>query len=320
MRIPAYSRRPTRRRGLFGLIQSRLPIILLVIGGLAFYWFSNQKEGIAGRNQMITMGVEQEVQLGEQAYAEIQANEPFECSRRARDCSSSDERNVRLIKEIGEKIAQAAVEWEREGAPIVGLGKPASEIPPWGTLADKFEWEFNLIESNTPNAFCLPGGKVAFYTGILPTARNENGVAVIMGHEIAHALARHGAERMSQQKVMQMGQMAVGATVGDMGAGAQRAVMGAFGAGAQMGVLLPFSRQHESEADMIGMELLTRACYDPREAPLLWARMAELSAGGNRPPELASTHPHPETRAADFEKVMPAYIALYEERCGSALR
>ena len=316
MRIPQYQRRQSARRGgILGALSGRLPIILLVLGGLAFYWFSNQKEGVSGRKQMITMGVEQEIQLGDQSYLQLMQQEPVLCGPNTRSCGLDEKQVVDTIQEIGERIAAAAVEWEREGAPVVGLGKERGEIPTWGTLADKFDWEFNVIASDTPNAFCLPGGKVAFYTGILPTAANIDGIAVIMGHEIAHALARHGAERMSQQKIMQMGQMAVGATVGDMGAGAQRAVMGAFGAGAQMGVLLPFSRAHESEADMIGMELLTRACYDPREAPKLWERMAELG-GGQRPPEMVSTHPDPARRAQAFVDVMDEYVALYEQKCG----
>jgi predicted Zn-dependent protease len=164
------------------------------------------------------------------------------------------------------------------------------------------------------NAFALPGGYTAVYTGILPVAQNEHGLAAVMGHEIGHALARHGAERMSQQQIMQMGQMAAGVVFGDMGAGAQRAVMGAFGMGAQVGVLLPFSRDHESEADMIGLELLVRACFDPREAPKLWERMAEL--GGERQPDMLSTHPNPAARAQVFDEVMPQAVEVYEQRCG----
>ena len=316
MRIPAYNRRRRSSGGLLGALSGRLPIILLVLGGIAFYWFSNQKVGLSGRKQMITMGVEQEAALGDQAYLEILQSEPVLCSSRMTSCGMDERQVTQTIEEIGERIARAAVEWEAEGAPVIGLGKTGAAIPKWGTLADKFDWEFKVIASDTPNAFCLPGGKVAFYTGILPTAANVDGIAVIMGHEIGHALARHGAERMSQQKVMQLGQMAVGATVGDMGAGAQRAVMGAFGAGAQMGVLLPFSRAHESEADMIGLELLTRACFDPREAPRLWERMAELG-GGKRQPEMVSTHPDPEKRANAFRKVMPKYEQLYREKCGA---
>jgi predicted Zn-dependent protease len=196
------------------------------------------------------------------------------------------------------------------------LGEAVGRLPSWGSLADKFDWQFNVIESDTPNAFALPGGYVAVYTGLLPVADNADGLAAVMGHEIGHALARHGAERMSQQQLMQFGQVAAGAMVGDMGYEAQRMIAGVFGMGAEVGLLLPFSRTHESEADMIGLELLVRACFDPREAPRLWERMAQLS-GGDRPPAILSTHPDPEARARAFEKVMPTAIAVYEQRCGA---
>ncbi len=316
MRIPTYSRgQRSSRGGLLSALGGRLPIIGLVIAGLAFYWFSNQKTGISGRKQMVTMSVEQEVALGDQSYMQILQSEPVLCGRGVDACSLDEREVVQIVNKVGEDIARAAIEWEQEGAPLMGMGKSAGGIPSWGTLADKFQWEFQVISSDTPNAFCLPGGKVAFYTGILPTAANKDGIAVIMGHEIGHALARHGAERMSQAKMMQFGQMAVGASVGDMGAGAQRAVMGAFGMGADVGVMKPFSRAHESEADMIGLELLTRACYDPREAPELWGRMAQLG-GGQRQSEIMSTHPDPEKRAQAFIDVMPQYIELYEQKCG----
>ncbi len=318
MRIPQYSRRTGRRGGGLGALGGRLPLILLIVGGLAVYWFSNQKTGLTGRNQMITMSVEQEVKMGQDAYLQILSSreEPVVCGPQARTCAPGDNENVQIIQDVGRRIAAAAVEWEAEGAPMTLQGAVEGGLPSWGALADKFDWQFNLIRSDTPNAFCLPGGYVAFYAGILPTAANVDGVAVIMGHEIGHALARHGAERMSQQQLMQMGQMAVGASLGDMGVETQRAVMAAMGMGAQVGVLLPFSRSHESEADMIGLELLVRACYDPREAPRLWERMAELG-GGQRPPPALSTHPDPEARAKAFEAVMPAAIALYEQRCGA---
>ena len=135
-----------------------------------------------------------------------------------------------------------------------------------------------------------------------------------MGHEIGHALAHHGAERMSQQKIVQMGSMAVGVGLGDMSAGAQQAVMQAFGLAAQGG-MMKFSRDHETEADRIGLDLLVRACYDPREAPELWERMGKLG-GGAKPPEWMSTHPASDTRAENFRKWMPDAIREYENRCG----
>jgi len=314
MRIPGYSGR-SRGGGLFGVLGSRFGLILIVVLGLVVWWFSNQKQGLIGRGQMITVSLADEMRLGQQAYAQLLASEPILCSRGASSCDPRNGAVVSSVQRIGARIRDAALEWEAEGAPMTVLGDTEGRLPSWGSLADKFDWQFNVIESDEMNAFALPGGYVAVYTGILPVAANENGLAAIMGHEIGHALARHGAERMSQQQLMQFGQIAAGAVVGDMGYEAQRMVAGMFGMGAQVGVLLPFSRTHESEADMIGLELLVRACFDPREAPRLWERMAELG-GGSRPPDILSTHPDPGARARAFEQVMPTAIAVYEKKCG----
>lgn len=314
MRIPSYSGR-SRDGGLFKLLGNRFGLILIIIIGMVVWWFTNQKEGITGRKQMITLGVAEEVQLGQQAYMQLLQSEPVLCGEGARSCNTEQGEVVRLVQDIGGRLRDAAIEWEREGAPMTVLGEESGNLPSWGSLADKFDWQFVVIASDQVNAFALPGGYTAVYTGILPVAANEDGLAAVMGHEIGHALARHGAERMSQQQVMQVGQMAAGAVFGDMGAGTQRAVMGAFGMGAQVGVLLPFSRDHESEADMIGLELLVRACFDPREAPRLWERMAELG-GGSGGADILSTHPDPAARAEAFGRVMPTAIAVYEKRCG----
>jgi predicted Zn-dependent protease len=314
MRIPGYSGR-SRGGGLGGLLGNRFGLILIIVVGMVVWWFANQKEGITGRNQMITLPVEEEVQLGQQAYMQLLQSEPVLCGQDARSCNAEQGELVRLVQQIGGRIRDAAIEWEREGAPMTVLGEEDGSLPGWGSLADKFDWQFIVIASDTVNAFALPGGYTAVYTGILPVAANEDGLAAVMGHEIGHALARHGAERVSQQQVMQIGQLAAGAVFGDMGAGTQRAVMGAFGMGAQVGVLLPFSREHESEADMIGLELLVRACFDPREAPRLWERMSQLGGGGGGS-DMLSTHPDPAARAQAFELVMPQAIAVYEKRCG----
>jgi predicted Zn-dependent protease len=177
-----------------------------------------------------------------------------------------------------------------------------------------FEWEFNVIRDDQVNAFCLPGGKVAVYTGLLPVAKNEDGLAAVMGHEIAHAIARHGAERMAHQKLVQIGTLAAGVALSDMDPAAQRAVMGALGVGAQFGVLLPFSREHESEADYMGLIYLARACFNPREAPELWVRMGE--AGGRQgPAEWMSTHPSHETRIRQLNEWMPKALEERSQHC-----
>jgi predicted Zn-dependent protease len=179
-----------------------------------------------------------------------------------------------------------------------------------------FEWEFNVIDSPQANAFALPGGKTAVYTGLLPIAENHNGLAIVMGHEIAHAIARHGAERMAHQKLVQIGTLAASVAVGDMDVDTQRMVMGALGVGTQYGVLLPFSRDHESEADYMGLLFVARACFDPTEAPKLWQRMGEMSQG-RQPAEFMSTHPNHATRIKQFQEWMPDALALRQQYCNS---
>jgi predicted Zn-dependent protease len=199
---------------------------------------------------------------------------------------------VEAVRAIGDRLALAA---------------RAMDLDPG------FVWEFNVIESNQANAFALPGGKVAVYTGLLPIVENVDGLSAVMGHEIAHAIARHGAERMAHQKLTQLGTLAAGMALGDMDVQTQRMVMGALGAGAQYGLLMPFSRRHESEADYMGLIFLARACFDPREAPRLWERMGR--AGGQAPPEFMSTHPSSETRIRQFETWMPEALAVRERYC-----
>jgi predicted Zn-dependent protease len=233
-----------------------------------------------GRKQLRTMEPAQEMQLGLQSYQQILSDSVV----------LRDEPVVNVVREIGVRIARAA----------------APEDP-------GFEWAFNVIDSDQVNAFALPGGYTAVYTGLIPVAENQDGLAVIMGHEVGHALAHHGAERMAQQNMQRIVGAGVAMGAGGMDSGAQRAVMGVFGGISQYGYALPFSRAHESEADYIGLVLMARACYDPREAPRLWERMG--AAGGATPPEFQSTHPSPETRINDFQKWMPEAIEIYNRNC-----
>jgi len=256
--------------------------LLIVTGMLLPVLASCTTAPYTGRRQLMIMSASEETQLGLAAYKEVLAESQL----------SSNSRLNEMVKRCGNRIAAVA------------------ERP-------DFEWEFNVIRSDQANAFALPGGKVAFYTGILPVAKNVDGIAVIMGHEIAHAIARHGAERMAQQQLLQWGQLAVGMASGDLDRGTQQMIMGAFGLGAQYGALLPFSRKHESEADYIGLLYMARACFDPREAPKLWQRMAEASSkGGKNPAEFMSTHPSPETRIRQFEEWMPEALEIRKKHCG----
>lgn len=173
-----------------------------------------------------------------------------------------------------------------------------------------FEWEFILIDDPAVNAWCMPGGKVAFYTGILPYTKNEVGLAVVMGHEIAHAVARHGGERMSQAMVAQMGALGLGVALRDKRQETQALFMGAYGIGVQLGGMLPFSRKHESEADELGLYFMAMAGYDPREAPIFWERMSQ--AGGGDVPEFISTHPSHSTRIRQLESYMPKALGYFQ--------
>ncbi len=261
-----------------------VPVILFALY-LAYYWVANQETvPVTGRSQLVDISRDQEMALGLQSYQDILSQSNVMQSGEV----------VEQVRAIGLRLVKAA---QAEG------------------LDPGFDWEFNVIRSDQANAFALPGGKVAVYTGLLPVAENSDGLSAIMGHEIAHAIARHGAERMAYQKLVRIGSMVAAVVVGDMGYSAQRAVQGALGVGSQYGVLLPFSRKHESEADYIGLRLLARACYDPTEAPKLWERMGANKGGQGAPNEFMSTHPSPETRIEQFNEWMSEAEQTRRENC-----
>lgn len=190
----------------------------------------------------------------------------------------------------------------------------------YGKLLDGFQWEFNTIESRMVNAWCMPGGKVVFYTGILPICEDEAGIAVVMGHEVSHAIASHGAERMSQGMMAQYGMVAGQTTLGIAMANkpqqTQNMYAGLFGLAApiaaNVGYILPNSRNQESEADQLGLKFMAMAGYDPSTAPEFWRRMSKLG-GGQKPPQFLSTHPADETRVAALERQLPAAAELYNK-------
>ncbi len=174
-----------------------------------------------------------------------------------------------------------------------------------------YQWEFNLAKDNVANAWCMPGGKVMIYTGILPITKNETGLAVVMGHEIAHAVARHGNERMSQQIVLVMGGIGLAVALAEKPKETQDIFMLAYGVGATVGVLLPFSRLHEKEADKMGLVFMAIAGYDPNEAIDFWKRMEQQ--GGANIPAFLSTHPSHETRIKELEEYMPVAEVYYNQ-------
>lgn len=211
---------------------------------------------------------------------------------------SRDRKKVKMVRRVGKRIAGAAEDFLRRS----GMEDRIND----------YKWEFNLIEDKKMvNAWCMPGGKVAVYTGILPYTRNERGLAVVVGHEVAHAIARHGNERMSQGLLVNLGGMALSVALAEKPALTRQLSMAAFGLGASVGILLPYSRTHESEADRIGLTLMAMAGYDPREAVPFWRRMNKKT--GARPPEFLSTHPAPETRIEDIKTYISETMPYYRK-------
>ena len=283
-RIPTFGlgRRSQGRRGRFRI----WPLLLFGLFFLYYITVHRDTVPVSGRSQLVDLSVQQEVALGLSSYRNILSQS--EIVRAGGEVSR--------VREVGRRIAEVASRGES------------------GENTSSFKWEFNVIRSDQANAFALPGGKVGVNTGILPIAANDDGLAAIIGHEIAHAVARHGAERMTHQRLAQFGSMAMAMSVGEMDVQTQRAVMAALGVGTQFGVLLPFSRKHESEADFIGLRYLAEACFDPQEAPKLWKRM-QAAASSGQPLELLSTHPAPETRIRQFEEWMPEAMEIYRRNC-----
>ena len=243
-----------------------------------------------GRSQFLMTSVEEEMQMGAQAYSQVKDDPKMK--------QSQDPREIEPVKRVTSRIVEAA------------------KRSKYAEMAKQFQWEVTVIKDDkTMNAFALPGGKIAVYTGIFPVAKTEAGLAAVLGHEVTHALARHGAERMSQGQATNIGVQVLGAAagVGTGSAALGQATMAALGAGAQVGVLLPFSRKHESEADYIGILLAADAGYDPRESVHLWERMEQLSGGGG-PSEFLSTHPGHETRIEQLKKWMPEAMAIYQAK------
>ncbi len=221
---------------------------------------------ISNKSAFIMIPIRQEIALGKQAYKQILKKEK----------DSDDKKTTALVKQIGLRIAKV------------------SAMP-------NLDWEFHLIESKQQNAFALPGGKVAVYTGLLPIAMNEAGLATVMSHEIAHVVARHGAQRMTRQLVLTAGLMATSISLKN--SKQKKMIMAALGVGIVYGLTLPFSRTNEAEADQIGLTYMARAGYDPNEAVRFWKRFADIK-GSNEVPEFLSTHPADKKRIALINRFM----------------
>ncbi|GAB1407890.1 M48 family metallopeptidase [Thermomonas brevis] len=269
-------------------------LVLFAIYGIWYYRSNLTIEPFSGKQVSIdkSLSAEQESAMGLQAYREILSQE------QSVDPNSQIAQQIRVI---AARLVDKVDEVERDRAAEKGVQVK--------NFAGNFEWVVTTLQSEQANAFALPGGKMAVYTGLVPVAQNQDGMAVVMGHEIAHALMRHGAQRMTRGKLEQIGQMAVAAS--GMDQGTMQMVKAAYGYGSA----LPYARDHESEADEVGLMLAAAACFNPREAVPLWQRMAQLS-GGRNPPEFASTHPSAETRIAHLQSLMPKAEAYRQKYCG----
>ena len=269
-----------KKSGFINRIAAALLLFSLLIACAAVPITNRQSLQLLPESQLATMSL--------QEYDKVLKNSKL----------STNQQQVEMVRRVGLKIAKSAEAFLAEA----GM---QSEIK-------NLKWEFNLIEDDKlANAWVMPGGKAAVYTGILKYTRDETGLAVVLGHEVAHAIAHHGNERMSQGLLAQMGGVALSVALSQNSAATQNLFMQAYGAGAAVGLLLPYSRLHESEADRIGLTLMARAGYDPREAIPFWQRMNEQ--GGRRPPEFLSTHPAPESRIANIKKYIPEAMPYYRK-------
>jgi len=210
---------------------------------------------------------------------------------------STNQEQTQMVKRVGTSIQKAVEQYFQQ--------KNLSN------QLNGYAWEFNLVESEEVNAWCMPGGKVVVYTGILPITRDEAGLATVMGHEIAHAVARHGNERMSQGLLTQMGGMALAVALEQNPSQTSQLWMAVYGMGSQVGILLPYSRLHESEADHLGLIFMAMAGYDPNKAVEFWQRMSQMK-GGQAPPEFLSTHPSDETRIRKIREFLPEAMQYYQ--------
>ena len=211
--------------------------------------------------------------------------------------SGSNNRDAEMVRRVGQRITRAVEAYYAERG-----------------MSDKlagYKWEYNLVDDKAVNAWCMPGGKIVVYTGLLPVTQNEAALAAVMGHEVSHALLQHGNQRMSQGLLQQLGGVALSVAVANKPAETQNLFLGAYGAGTQVGVLLPFSRSHELEADRYGLIWTAMAGYNPQEAVALWERMEKAGSGQN-PPEFLSTHPTEGRRINELKKYMPEAMKYYK--------
>ena len=261
---------------------------LFVLILISVLFNSCSKVPLTGRNQLDLIPDNEMLSMSFQQYDQFLKDNK----------ESTNQQEIALIKKVGERVAKAVDQYFVQNNLSQQL--------------QGYKWEFHLIDSKEVNAWCMPGGKVVVYTGILPVTKTEAGLAVVLGHEIAHAVAKHGNERMSQAMVAQLGGVALSQALKEKPALTQNIFMAAFGIGTQVGVLLPFSRLQESEADHLGLIFMAMAGYDPHEALDFWQRMASMQ-NGQAPPEFLSDHPSDQTRVEKIRSEIPEAMKYYKE-------
>lgn len=260
-------------------------VVIAVLFSLA-YIVSCTKVPITNRRQVNLIAESELIGMSAQAYDEFLSQHYV--------LPDSDSR-TQMVKRIGNRIKTAVEVFLQENHQTKRM--------------DGFTWQFNLVEDPAVNAWCMPGGKVVVYTGIIPVAQDETSLAVVMGHEIAHAIARHGNERMSQGLLLEAGGATLGAVVGNQPGLARDIFLQSYGIGGTLG-MLAYSRNHESEADKLGLVFMAMAGYDPQAAIGFWTRMSQQ--GGQAPPEILSTHPSDETRVTTLKEFMPEAMKYYK--------
>jgi predicted Zn-dependent protease len=266
-------------------VMNKLLIATVFAVGLA----SCAQNTITGRNQLSLFNEAELQSMAAQQYQQFLSQNKV--------VSASGSKDAEMVRRIGTRLANAINQY-------YSAQGQSKEL-------EGYKWEYNLVDSKEANAWCMPGGKIVVYTGLLPITQNEAALAVVIGHEIAHALAHHGNERMSQQAVQQLGGVALQTAIANKSAAAQNLLLSAYGIGSNVGALLPFSRKQELEADRFGLIFSAMAGYNPQEAIPLWERM-KAASGSSKPPEILSTHPAEDTRIQKLRELMPEALKYYK--------
>jgi len=240
-----------------------------------------------GRRQLVVIPAEQMLSLSSQSYAQVLKENKV----------SNNQQYLNSVRSVGSKLTAAVKKYMQQQN--------------MESAIQGYQWQYTVLQSKEVNAWCMPGGQIAFYEGIMPICADENGIAVVMGHEIAHAIAQHGNERMSQQLALQLGGVALSEALSTKSETTQQLAMAAFGAGSALGVVLPYSRTHEYEADELGLYFMAMAGFDPRTSPAFWERMV-AQGGGSRPPEFLSTHPDPVNRIKAMNRKIQKAMQYYQ--------